>query len=161
MLLALALYLSSQEPVEPGLVAQRLSLMDEVAAHKWLNDLPIEDLNREGVVIAAARASAANQGLDPAAADRFFRVQIEAAKEIQDYWISAWIDRDGPITAPDLATEIRPELIRLGNAITKALANCEVGSLLGGLGIEGLNDRRRTELVDALMNAIPRSCDAR
>ena len=43
-----------------GLINERLGHMKTVAAHKWINQLPIEDLAREEVVIERAQRRVSN-----------------------------------------------------------------------------------------------------
>ncbi|MEB2344196.1 MAG: transporter substrate-binding domain-containing protein [Deltaproteobacteria bacterium] len=100
------------------LLARRLAYMPAVAAWKQARGLPIRDPARERVVLDAARAAAAAAGLDPGTAGRLFALQIEVAKAIQ---------AGRPAHAPegpalDLATQIRPELERLGARIVGAAA---------------------------------------
>ena len=104
-----------------ALVGERLSHMRDVAAFKWLSELPVEDLPREQVVVAAALEQARNRGLRPGGSEAFFREQIEAAKDIQNYWFERWRSGGGPLTAPDLAGEIRPRLLELGDQIIAGL----------------------------------------
>lgn len=106
-----------------SLIAERLSWMEPVAAWKRVNDVPVEDLDREAVVVDAAITDAAAHGLDPDTVRAFFEAQIEAAKAIQDCWIDHWTAANAtPSNVPDLVSEIRPELLRLGNAIIAGLA---------------------------------------
>lgn len=100
-------------------VDARLLLMKPVAAWKLDKSVPVEDLAREKVVLGKATASAEDLGIDAESTRAFFQAQIDAAKEIQRCWIERW--RTGaatkPADYPDLKTEIRPELIRLGREI--------------------------------------------
>ncbi|MEM8959294.1 MAG: gamma subclass chorismate mutase AroQ [Pseudomonadota bacterium] len=105
------------------LIAQRLALMRPVAAWKVENDRPVEDLAREAVVLDEASAQAAERGIDPPGVRVFFQSQIDAAKEIQHCWISRWTETGQPgQPVQDLLAEIRPELLRLGDAIIDAMA---------------------------------------
>ena len=67
-------------------VNDRLGYMRDVAAHKWIGGLPIEDKAREAVVIRQATLTGLQYGIETAATKRFFSLQITAAKEIQQYW---------------------------------------------------------------------------
>lgn len=105
------------------LVDQRLSHMKDVAAYKWRKQIAIEDLKREQVVTENASTYAVEQGLDRHSSRDFFLAQIEAAKVIQRSWFVEW-EQDSSLLAgasKDLVTEIRPELIRLGNQIIAQL----------------------------------------
>ncbi len=106
-----------------GLIAERLSLMEPVAAWKAARGAPVEDLAREAVVLEKATAGAADRGLDPDTIRPFFEAQIGAAKDIQWCWIDRWESGAAapPAEPPDLVEDIRPELIRLGDAILSAL----------------------------------------
>jgi cyclohexadienyl dehydratase len=104
-----------------ALVGKRLSHMRDVAAFKWLHERPVEDLTREQVVVEAALAEARNRGLRPGGAEVFFSEQIAAAKDIQHYWFERWDAEGGPLRAPDLAGEIRPRLLELGEQIIISL----------------------------------------
>ncbi len=101
------------------LINERLSYMKDVAAFKWVNKKPIEDKAREEVVIQKTAEAAGKEGLDVESAKGFFRVQIEAAKVIQNQFHDTWKKNGFPRDAKfaDLKTEIRPALIDLGNRI--------------------------------------------
>ncbi|MFW6093223.1 MAG: gamma subclass chorismate mutase AroQ [Pseudomonadota bacterium] len=136
-----------------ALVNERLELMDEVAAYKWVNDRGIEDSEREAVVIARAVEDGLRHGLTPASTRTFFEAQIEAAKSIQRHWFDVWSRSGGPREAPDLDGVVRPELLRLGAAILEAAAEgpggCRTSALAGGIDVAGLEDGVREELVAA------------
>jgi cyclohexadienyl dehydratase len=137
-------------------VAQRLSLMREVAAHKWVHGLAVEDPAREAVVIEAARADGLRRLLRPETVEPFFRLQIEAAKDIQRHWFDRWEDEGGPDEAPDLTAEIRPQLLTLGRDIVDALGAGDPvvedrQRFHEHLNAEGLSAARVDELFDALL----------
>ena len=136
-------------------IHQRLALMQNVAAYKWLHSLPIEDSQREAIVVNAARQGALRQGIEPQSSKQFFFAQISAAKEIQEYWFEKWEAGNAPLSAPDLTTEIRPRLIQLGDEILLQLhsSNSLYGdSSAGLLAVEGLTRNTRLALLDALKN---------
>jgi cyclohexadienyl dehydratase len=116
-------------PVDPGvvtlyqLVNQRLSYMKDVAAYKWHNQLPIEDLQREQLVIENAARLAKEADLEELASRTFFLAQIDAAKTIQRNWFTVWQHDSAslPASPASLKDEIRPELIRLGNQIIRQI----------------------------------------
>ena len=104
------------------LIAERLALMQAVAAYKWRHQLPVEDATREQRVVEAAVSRALEKGLTTDSASRFFRAQIEGAKEIQHYWLARWRQRGiAPAEIPDLQTETRPALLALGQQIVDAV----------------------------------------
>lgn len=111
---------TSSEPA--SLIGQRLELMKSVAAHKWANGMKIEAPERERVVIDSARRSGLNHQLTVVSVEALFALQIEAAKEIQGYWFEQWRSGEPAPAAPDLAGELRPRLLELGDAILLALA---------------------------------------
>ncbi len=106
-------------------INERLSLMQDVAAHKWLNEMPIEALDREALVIEKAVLSGLEQGITVAGSRRFFVAQIEAAKEIQRCWFKRWQKLPPPEGAPDLIAVTRPRLLELGDNINQLLAKQE------------------------------------
>lgn len=139
---------------EPGLldlVARRLELMRDVAAHKWHNDLPIEDREREAVVIEQAVQDALRHGLTVDGSRAFFSLQIEAAKEIQRHWFGVWGQGTGPAAAPDLDEVVRPELLRLGSAMLAAAASTMAAQdrAPAPLGVEGLSEATEQALLSA------------
>jgi cyclohexadienyl dehydratase len=130
LLLTLSTTLAASEPATSSAVAedqlyevinQRLSLMKQVAAYKWINKLPIEAPAREKVVIKKASLSGLNHGVTVDSSERFFRSQIEAAKDIQRCWFDTWHLGEPPTSAEDLNATVRPKLIRLGDEITREL----------------------------------------
>ena len=128
-LLILAATTAAGNPIDPGvatlyqLVNQRLSYMKDVAAHKWHNQLPIEDLQREQLVIENATSLAKERGLDQRASRAFFLAQIDAAKTVQRNWFAEW--QQDSTSLPDsprrLNDEVRPALIRLGSQIIRQI----------------------------------------
>lgn len=94
--------------------AERLALMPWVAAAKQRAGLPIEDLAQEEKVLAAARdgfeKALAARGLpfrpDAAAVERFFRLQMEAAKVVQAKASVPTTSTSSPPTLDDLRLAI-------------------------------------------------------
>lgn len=136
------------------LVAQRLSYMKDVAAYKWQHKLPIENQTREAVVLESAVAQGLRFGLMATGSRSFFNVQIEAAKEIQQYWFDQW--RQYPDRIPqdtaDLNTVIRPMLLVLGENISQSFTH---GSRsLRELRVEGLSPAMVLALDEAAISVI-------
>lgn len=102
------------------LLARRLALMPHVARWKGARGQPIEDREREAVVLAATRRAAARAGVDVRSADRLFRLQIELAKRVQTGAMGPVGDQAEPEL--DLVRELRPLLLRLGSRIVDGLA---------------------------------------
>jgi cyclohexadienyl dehydratase len=129
------------------LINQRLGYMKSVAIYKWHNTLPIEDIEREKVVLAIATKQGLEFSIAPETSREFFQLQINAAKEIQFYWFSIW--QKDPKSAPknktDLIRIIRPELIKLGNNIVKGLATSNTINP-GSIQVEGLTPNMASKL---------------
>ncbi len=104
------------------LIKERLSWMEAVAAYKFQRNLSIENLDREAIVIQSAVKSGLKQGITTESSHAFFGAQIEAAKAIQSCWYEQWGSGSFEPTVFDLDEDVRPELIRLGDAITERLA---------------------------------------
>jgi cyclohexadienyl dehydratase len=135
------------------LLDARLELMDEVAAHKWRQGQPIENLDRETVVLERAVADALRHGLTPDSSRAFFAAQIEAAKEIQRHWFRVWEAGAEPAAAPDLDAVVRPELLRLGSDILAAAGHARPVSRRAFdavVAVEGLGDGARAAVFRAL-----------
>jgi cyclohexadienyl dehydratase len=154
------------EPL-PALVAaldERLSLMPWVGAAKRREGLPLEDPGREGVVIdeaveALLAAAHAREVVPPSVllVRRFFRAQLEAAKQVQ--W-DTLRDRsfEAPEALPALDTALRPAISRIGARIARLLLAQPPGqdreqlaaALADGLRSPWLAASSRRELVDTL-----------
>ncbi|MEM9761891.1 MAG: gamma subclass chorismate mutase AroQ [Pseudomonadota bacterium] len=164
LLLAAALALASVA-VAPAadvytLMAKRLAVMEDVAAWKHAAGKPIEDKEREAVVLDAAVKNAKAEGIEEAGARVFFRSMIEAAKDIQACEIARW--EAGEATPPaepkDLNAEIRPQLIILGRQILGAIRrSLEAGDALSdraafdtAMAIDCLSPARAEGMYDAL-----------
>lgn len=138
-------------------VDERLALMPWVAAWKLKAGKAVEDKAREEQVIASALAHAeAARPLDPAereAVEKFFRLQIEAAKDIQRAVIEAG---DAP-SGPDLQSQLRPALIRIGARISLLLANMQGASVTaddlaaGFNAAKALSPQRSEQVLTSIM----------
>ncbi|MYA07989.1 MAG: transporter substrate-binding domain-containing protein [Holophagales bacterium] len=103
------------------LTARRLAFMPPVASWKSARGVPIEDLERERLVLEAAERNAVRFGLDPQPVRDWFALQIDLAKGVQ---------RRTPAAAPTLELEeIRPALIRLGERQVRSLRVLAAGSV--------------------------------
>lgn len=98
-----------------SLIEERLTLMSDVARAKWNTGSAIEDPPREQQLLAEVTAQAQADGIPAGWAQHFFRLQIEAAKEVQYCLFAQWAARkQGAFQeVPDLRTELRPKLDRL------------------------------------------------
>ncbi|MFT4563191.1 MAG: cyclohexadienyl dehydratase [Gammaproteobacteria bacterium] len=152
-LLCLIPYYASGASVDE-LVSERLTLMRDVAAYKWINELPIEDLVREAVVFGDVTERSLVHGIEIESTARLFGALVGAAKEIQRYWFSIWETRERPTSAPDLNTLIRPRLIELSHEIFASLvlrAPLAPTRLTEQFSIEGLSEITINELANALL----------
>ena len=129
-----------------ALVSHRLGYMKAVAAYKWLNQLPIENQAREQLVLSSAVRQGLRHKLTRSSSEHFFKLQIEAAKEVQSHWFKKWQHDPAsvPATVADLDGEIRPALLRLGEDITAGLAT--LPTKLDIDPVEGLSQNTRTRL---------------
>jgi len=98
-------------------INDRLSYMEDVALFKAKNHLPIEDIQREAVVIEKATLSAGERGVDPESVKDFFNAQIAVAKAIQYRYRADLLSRPCSRQPLDLNKEVRPALIRLGDQL--------------------------------------------
>ncbi|MDA0979491.1 MAG: gamma subclass chorismate mutase AroQ [Proteobacteria bacterium] len=104
-------------------IGDRLALMKEVAAWKWQRNLPVEDIEREKLVIEKAVSAGLDQAITVASSQRFFTAQIDAAKAVQQCWFQRWQQTGPDISPRDLNQVIRPALLELGNAINEKLTS--------------------------------------
>jgi chorismate mutase-like protein len=113
----------SLEPLR-RLMDERLALMPDVARHKWNTQGAIDDLPREQKIIDTLSAQAQLLGVPGPWAERFFRAQIEGAKQIQRTQFAQWQQSAaGKFTdVPDLVTVIRPRLDALTPQLLRELA---------------------------------------
>jgi chorismate mutase-like protein len=142
-------------------VNERLSFMQAVAAWKADNNRPVEDLEREKVVLEAARKQAAEIGLSADSVTLFFQAQIDAAKDIQFCWIARWKEGTArPDSVPDLVQDVRPALLKLGNDILQELATTSVAATDRAafdvaLTVDCLSESARKALFDGLLGINP------
>jgi len=110
-------------------IGERLSLMPWVAEAKRQGGSDVRDREREARVLAAAHADVARHAraagvLAPPsdAVEAFYRAQIEAAVALQERVLAA-----PPATRArfDLARELRPALLRIGDRVAWALVRLE------------------------------------
>ena len=98
-------------------INERLSYMKDVALYKAINSLPIEDIEREKIVIDNSKLAASEKGLDPVLVEDFFRAQIAVAKAIQFRHRADFLSNPSSNKPKDLHDEIRPALLSLGGQI--------------------------------------------
>jgi cyclohexadienyl dehydratase len=133
------------------LVEQRLTYMKGVAAFKWHSRLPIENLERERLVLDSAVEHGLRRGLTTHSSRQFFQAQITAAKAIQHYWFAHW--REHPESVPasprDLNSVTRPLLISLGEQIIDALGKQD--AKFNSIALEGLPPQASKQLSQAAL----------
>ena len=140
------------------LINERLSLMEQVAAYKWINEQPIAVPERETLVISNAARDGLQYGITTDSSSAFFSAQIVAAKIIQQCWFDRWEEEKPPETAEDLAGVVRPKLISLGREIVSRLAkNTNDEKLFNrlfskNLPVECLSDGALQKVFEALKN---------
>lgn len=104
------------------LAIQRIRVSDQVAASEFGTDSPVDDPDREQLVLAEVRKQATVLGLDAGIAVRFFQDQITASKIVQEGLIDRWEAHpdEAPTTRPDL-NQIRIQLDQLTSEILRQL----------------------------------------
>ena len=102
-------------------IDERLTLMRDVAAAKWLSGAPILDAAREAVVLQQVAARAESFGLDPVSTQAFFGGQIELARDVQQRWHDAW-KQAGHCAPCDEPMELQAVRERIDNANERQFA---------------------------------------
>ena len=101
-----------------ALINQRLTYMEDVALFKARNHRAVEDLTREQQVLEKALVDAQQAGLQPDSIADFFQAQMDAAKAIQYRYMAQWLSASPENKKyRDLASEVRPRLLELGDQI--------------------------------------------
>ena len=147
--------ITSPLPALLAAIDERLALMPLVAEAKRLSLVPVEVPARETRVLEAAVAgvrraedeleSARRETIPEVAIRKFFAAQIEAAKWLQRETLAGTVaSRSG--TPPDLETELRPALIRIGDRMARLLV-----SLPAGLGASRIEAATLRELVGSAL----------
>ncbi len=103
--------------------------MNEVALYKLQNQIPVEDLEREGVVLENVKLRASSAGLNAETVEKLFTIQMDVAKAIQSRFIASDDSNISEREAVDLNSRIRPALSALTGQI--------IGSLGGQLSKSG------------------------
>lgn len=146
------------------LINNRFTYMKDVAAYKFKNNIPIDDTQREVVVLSEAIKRAEQEGLSSDSVRGFYRLQIELSKSIQNEWINLWKKTGFPNDYPikDLKKDIRPKLDNIDREIIKAiklnvknLSDNEIQEynkdlILKTINVEYLPDRNKLKLLKAL-----------
>jgi cyclohexadienyl dehydratase len=144
------------------LMQDRLQLMKDVAAWKHARKAFVVDAEREQQVLEATIQQASELGIEAASARRLFSLQIRLAVRVQESWISSW--RSGttpPHDVRDLASQLRPQLDRLGTELLRSIYlslpefrradfAARYTRYAKILEASGLTDSDRSELTNAL-----------
>ena len=95
-------------------INSRTKVMKDVAAYKWVHNLPISDPKREKIVLENISSQAQKMGLTSDSVVRFYQILIKVAKIEQEKYFSKWKKTgfDYP-NFKDLKTVVRPEILRL------------------------------------------------
>jgi chorismate mutase len=135
------------------LTEQRLELMEQVMASKWLSRSPIQDPAQEATVTETAVAEAEALGVSAKLTRKLFAVEIAAAKEVQLGWGAQWLYFGAPegLTAPELTT-LRAELTGISKAIVADLPRIEGLSALPHVHTRLLNAAKKILIVHYLGN---------
>ncbi|MBF0405636.1 gamma subclass chorismate mutase AroQ [Candidatus Magnetominusculus xianensis] len=148
-----------------SLIDRRLSYMKAVAAYKWSEGLPIDDAEREDIVLRDSLSASRDMGLDVESMREFFLLQIQIAKQVQSAWHSKWKSEgfhQDSWQNPDLQAQIRPALIEIGADIVRqirealpllqnknCLSRC-ISSISVELKTEFLEDDMKIKLLESL-----------
>jgi len=165
---------AADEPVLALRVAMvdRLTLMPDVARHKWNAGAAVADPPREEAVIAAAIAAGRDAGLGAEAVESAIRAQVDAARLVQAMLFDRWKGAgEGPfMEVPDLATVLRPRISAATAAVVDglagalpALAACAGASALREYpdalaGFEAAWDRAADGIIAAAGGPPPEAC---
>lgn len=105
-------------------INERMSFMSDVAIYKANHHLPIEDLEREKLVLKKSASTSEKFGLEVKSSKMFLSSLISSAKAIQ-YRVRANLlsgsNSKNTIIARDLKTVVRPELLMLGDEINESI----------------------------------------
>ncbi|WP_375319832.1 chorismate mutase [Aliivibrio logei] len=105
-------------------INERMSFMSDVAIYKANHHLPIEDLEREELVLKKSASTSQKFGLEVKSSQMFLSSLISSAKAIQ-YRVRADLlsgsNNQKTLIARDLKAVVRPELLRLGYEINESI----------------------------------------
>ena len=108
------------------LISERLALAKDVAHAKWAAGLPVRDRERENAVMARFVNLADAAGLDPGAAGRLIRAQMEASCLEQERWMNEWSNGANlPAGEPPDLDALRQQLDRLSSRLLAEWAAVE------------------------------------
>jgi chorismate mutase len=149
---------------------ERLGLMKEVMASKWLSRAPIQDLAQEESVKETAVAKGLELGVAAGATRALFTAEIAAAKEVQLGWGSHWLFYGAPaeLAAPNLENlraslgvisegfvALLPKLVGLGEEPDAGARSDAAAAKI--LRLPYLGPAGRAAIVEALLGIRPRA----
>jgi len=152
-------------------IDQRLGIMRDVAAAKFISGAPVQDVAREAAVLRQVGDGAGALGLDANAAQAFFAVQMRLARVVQERWLADWraAGRCEPCGSPvplatvreriDTANEMQLTALYLLSPLRPAEAGPLASQLRRRLAAHGLAVADADELV-AAAGAIRRGAPA-
>jgi cyclohexadienyl dehydratase len=93
-------------------IDERLAVMRDVAAAKFVSGAPVQDAAREAAVLQQVGERARTLGLDVAAVQTFFNVQMRHARMAQEQWLAVWraAGRCEPCAAPVPLATVRERI---------------------------------------------------
>ncbi|SDB82695.1 gamma subclass chorismate mutase AroQ [Acinetobacter boissieri] len=103
-------------------INQRLALMPDVAANKYLNHQPVEVLEQEQKVLEKTLNIADAEGLDPNSVKPFIVAQMNVAKAIQYRYIADWLSEPNVQLQPDTLNNVRDHISSLTVEMMKEIA---------------------------------------
>jgi serine protease Do len=103
-----------------NLIKRRLDLSADVAHYKFVNKVPIEDLNREREHLTNLIEIAREQGLAEDLARDFVIAQLGASRQLQKDLHARWTKDEKSLPAadiPDLKKSLRPKIDKVSNEL--------------------------------------------
>ncbi len=143
------------------LINERLTYMEGVAFYKREASKPVEDVVREKQVLDKSMVKADEYGLNSSSTKNFFQVQINAAKAIQYRYQADWLlNPPEDQVVPNLMTDIRPNLNRIGDELMSAISaylksgkrftDKQGREFLSAINVHNLSDQEKDKIFKAL-----------
>jgi cyclohexadienyl dehydratase len=132
-----------------ALLDLRLALMPAIADYKHSYSLPIEDTTQEAAIVEQAITAARARQHNPETIQGLFGVQIELAKQVQQFTLKKPEQIPQWARGFNLASDLRPVLSDLGDRIIDALPTIDSSSLTRDAVIQMAEEEVVTEGVSA------------
>lgn len=153
-----------------ALLDERIGLMPDVAAAKWIAHQPVGDPAREAQVVASFGELVSSYGLARSPSEALMRLEINAARDVQTSHLDRWSQEGkGPDVAPSLQDEIRPKIDRITRELASALYLAapfldseELSAQVAQLPAQHWSEPHQRALTNALRNVrleTPRTTD--